>query len=110
MATFIWTPTYGSNVTVKPTVEVAQYGDGYEQRVGLAINSKARKWALTFANRPNATADAIELFLGTANAIASFVWQPPQGLAGTWVCREWQVQQTGPYTRTITGTFDEVFE
>ena len=39
--------------------------------------------AATFANRPNATADAIELFLGTANAIASFVWQPPHGLTGT---------------------------
>lgn len=106
---FIWVPSYGSAVTTKPNVEVAKFGDGYEQRVGTSINTRARKWEVTFASRPNATADAIVEFLETAGAVQCFAWVPPHGNPGKWVCREWSEAQTGPYTRTVTATFEEVF-
>lgn len=110
MSVFVWAATYGSAVTKKPNVLVAKYGDGYEQRVGDGINTNARNWELTFANRPNATADAIDAFLDARGASESFDWTPDHGNAGKWLCREWKAQKTGPYTRTITATFEETFE
>jgi len=109
MNLFVWVPSYGSAVTTKPNVEVAKYGDGYEQRVALGINNRPRKWEVTFASRPNATADAIDAFLSECNAVKCFDWVPPHGSAGKWICREWTETQTGPYSRTITATFEEVF-
>ena len=37
MATFYWKPALGASAIVKPRVEVAKFGDGYEQRVGTGI-------------------------------------------------------------------------
>lgn len=109
MSVFIWVPSYGSSVTTKPSVQATQFGDGYEARIANGINTKRRKWEVSFS-RPNATADAIEAFLEAAGAMMAFDWSPPHGGAGKWVCREWAVQKTGPYSRTVTATFDEIFE
>lgn len=110
MSTFEWVPTYGSAVKKKPAVAVAKYGDGYEQRVGLGINNNLRTWEVVFANRPNAVAGAIGTFLDDAGASECFDWTPPRGdlTPGKWVCREWSEQPTGPFTTTITATFEEV--
>ncbi len=108
--TFIWIPTYGTALTQKPSVSVNKFGDGYEQRVAIGINTIKRKWDVSFANRPTSTADAIEAFFEARASVQSFNWQPPHGAVGKWVCREWSAQKTGPYTRSVTATFDEVFE
>ncbi|MBR0568007.1 phage tail protein [Azoarcus sp. L1K30] len=110
MSTFIWIATYGSNVETKPNVAVAEFGDGYEQRVGLGLNITRRRWNLQFNNRPNDTADAIEGFLKARNGIESFDWTPKYGGAGKWVCCEWSSIPTSPNTRSVTATFEEVFE
>ena len=123
---FPWIPSYGSAVTNKPNVTQTKFGDGYELRVPIGINTNPRKWQVTFANRPNETADEIGAFLDARGGVEAFDWTPPhwktangmptsgiippQAKSGKWVCREWSEQQTGPYTRTITATFEEVFE
>ena len=71
--TFAWVPSYGSAVTTKPNVAVSKFGDGYEQRVSIGLNSNPRQWQVTFASRPNATADEIEGFLvARGRAITEF--------------------------------------
>lgn len=107
---FPWVPSYGSNVTTKPNVNATRFGDGYELRVASGINSAPRRWQLTFASRPNETADAIEAFLAARGAVQAFSWTPPYGGAGKWVCRDWTSQPTGPFTRSVQANFDEVFE
>lgn len=106
---FPWVPSYGSAVTHEPSINAIKFGDGYEQRVAVGINSDRRKWEVQF-HRPNATADEIEAFLKIRNAREHFSWTPPHGGIGKWVCRKWSVQKTGPYTRTVSATFEEVFE
>ena len=110
MSTFVWVPTYGSAVKKKPAVSVSKFGDGYEQRVALGINNNPRTWEVVFANRPNDTANAIAAFFDDAGAVSCFDWTPPRGnlTPGRWVCREWSELPTGPYTTTITATFEEV--
>lgn len=110
MQTFVWIPSYNSALNVKPNVVVTAFGDGYEARTPIGINNKPRKWQLTFTNRANATADAIETFLNDRGASEAFAWTPPRGSAGVWVCREWNLQPSGPNTATVTATFDEVFD
>lgn len=39
-----------------------------------------------------------------------FDWSPPYGGAGKWVCREWSSAPTSPNTRSVSATFEEVFE
>jgi len=58
-------------------VNAAKFGDGYEARVALGLNHIARRWVLTFDNRPNASAGAIEEFLTERGAVESFDWTPP---------------------------------
>lgn len=110
MTTFVWVATYGSKETIKPNVVVTQFGDGYESRTPVGMNTQRRKWDLNFDNRPNATADAIESFLKARGAVEAFDWTPPYGGAGKWVCREWSSAPTSPNTRSVTATFEEVFE
>ena len=102
-------PSYGSAATTKPTVKSVKFGDGYEQRVPTSLNSKPRKWEVLFASRPKAVASAIEDFLEKCGGVSSFIWTPPHGNVGKWVCREWTATPTGPYTRTVTATFEEDF-
>ena len=110
MSTFTWTASYGSRQNVKPAVAAAKFGDGYEQRVALGLNTMPRQWQLELTNKPNVVADALEAFLRDHAAMRSFDWQPPHGEPGRWVCREWSSTPTSPKHRTITCTFDEVFE
>ena len=110
MATFVWVPTYGSTLDVETNVSVAQFGDGYEQRTPVGLLRIKRKWSLQFNNRPNSTADAIEGFLKDRGAVEAFDWVPPYGDAGRWVCRRWSSTQTSQNTRSVTCTFEEVFE
>lgn len=74
-------------VTTKPNVHQTKFGDGYEHRVAIGLNSTPRQWQVSFS-RPNATADAIEAFFVARGAVQSFDWVPPHGGAGKWVCRE----------------------
>lgn len=105
---FAWVPSYGSSATTRPNVAAAKFGDGYESRVAVGLNTRRRKWDVSF-NRSNSTADQIEAFLEARNAVESFDWTPPSGLPGKWICREWTTTPTGPNTRSVQATFEEVF-
>lgn len=112
MAVFVWIPTYGSSVTIQPEVLVIppdQYGSDRERRIQIGAQHQRRVWSLTFANRANATADAIEAFLRARGGVESFDWVPTHGTAGKWVCGGFTTTPTSPSHRSIEATFREVF-
>lgn len=94
----------------KPKVSAVKFGDGYEQRTAIGLNTMPRTWQLEFTNKPVVVADAIEQFLRDREAVQAFDWTPPHGESGRWVCREWSATPTSPKHRSIACTFDEVFE
>ena len=111
MARFTWTPSYGTRKTVQPRVTATKFGDGYEQRTANGINTMPRKYDLIFENKPNDVADALEAFLTARGGLESFDWMPPRETQhGRFVCRGWDVTPTSPRTRSITCSFEEVFE
>ena len=108
MSTFIIEPSYSANQSQSPRVRVAQFGDGYSQRVGDGINLLARQWSLVF-NGNAAEMDAVEAFLETESGITSFDWQPPTGSAGKFACMAWNRSIAGFNNESVTATFTEVF-
>lgn len=107
--TFTWLPDMGASMNVEPNIDGAKYGDGYEQRVGLSINSQAKKWSVTFT-KSAFEASAILAFLSARNAADSFNWTDPMDSLGTYVCKKWQHRQINPGIYQVTGDFEQVFE
>lgn len=110
MATFTTAPDFNSPLSVEPRVLTAQFGDGYQQRVGDGINIAPRSWALTFNNRTVTEKNTIEAFLLARNGLEAFDWTPPTGAAGKWICKAWQATPNNAAMWSVTATFTEVFE
>ena len=105
---FTWIPDKGASVENEPKRRVAQFGDGYQQRVGSGINASPRSWRLEFT-RPRAKASAIDAFLNDHAGVTSFIWMPPVGGVGKWICASWSATVPARGTQKITATFEEVF-
>lgn len=110
MATWTYTPDFGADLNEKPRVLTAQFGDGYEQRVGDGINTRPRTWRLSFNTRTDAEIAPILAFLRARNGVEAFDWTDPDGVAGKFVCREWQRTPVKFGVNNLSATFVEVFE
>jgi len=109
--TFGWSPDKGARQKIAPNVKRTKFGDGYELRVPVGVNTKPKNWSVTFT-RPAATAEAILDFLSARAGVEPFTWVDPMGKTGTYVCREWESGQMteGFGVYQISGTFEQVFE
>jgi len=107
--TFTWLPDVGSTQNRKPNVLPAKYGDGYEQRVAVGINSNPRKWSVKLSKNAIEAKEILD-FLAARNGVESFNWADPMGAIGTYVCREWKSIQSNPGVYEVSGDFEQVFE
>jgi phage-related protein len=98
----------GTSEDVSNKVRTAQFGDGYAQRVLDGINTKKRVWSVTFA-LPKASMDIISDFLDARKGTESFIWVPPYGSTGKWICASWRKAVVGALEYSISGQFTEVF-
>lgn len=111
MATFTYTPDFGAKAAVKPSVRIAKFGDGYEQRQADGINTRPQTWDLTFANRTNTETANILSFLEARNAVEAFDWTPPNDVTAIKVvCREWSKTLNRANLNTVVAQFIQVFE
>jgi phage-related protein len=110
MATFTTPVDFGAQLSKKPRVLAAQFGDGYQQRLGDGINIAPEEWQLTFSTRTAAERDGILAFLNARNGIEAFDWTSPAGTVGKFMCPEWTYSPQNAATNTITAKFMQVFE
>lgn len=110
MATFTYTPDFNASKQKQPIVSKVQFGDGYVNRISKGINSQPETWSLTFANRSAEEGDAIDAFLATQGGTEAFDWTTPNGDAKKFICSTWNVAIVNGSYRTVTATFDEVFD
>jgi phage-related protein len=111
MSTFSYNPDYSAQLTRTPNVKQIKFGDGYMQRQAQGMNTTPEAWDLTFSNRTQTEADAIDDFLSAANGIDSFDWTPPNEADPIKViCSSWQKTFVAAGATTITATFSQVFE
>lgn len=107
---FSWKPDLGASQTAKPNVHQTKFGDGYELRAKIGINSNPKTWKIKIT-RDGVTAQAILAFLDAREGLESFTWTDPMGVTtGIYVCREWSSVQANPGVYEITATFEQVFE
>ncbi|MCE2910216.1 MAG: phage tail protein [Burkholderiaceae bacterium] len=109
MATFTIAPDFSSPMSKQPRVLTAQFGDGYQQRVGDGINIAPEEWSLRFSTRTPAERDAILAFLEARNGVESFDWTSPRGTVGKFICPTWSYTPDNAATNTVTATFRQVF-
>ena len=109
MQKFTWFPDTNSASDTKPNVKVAKFGDGYEQRTSIGLNTDPMKWSLKFT-RSREEGMAIRAFLRLHGAIKAFLWTNPLEEVGTYVCREWKTSQLKGGVMEVSAEFEQVFE
>jgi phage-related protein len=110
MAKFTYIPDFGAAKKIAPRVNAISFGDGYEQRATFGINNNPQSWDLSFANRSDADAQAIDDFLTARAGVESFDWTPYNQSAGKYICKEWSKSIDKYNGNTIQATFMQVFE
>ena len=90
MATFTYTPDFGANKKLMPRIKSINFGDGYEQRYNDGLNTNPQTWMLSFSNRTDIEAEAIDDFLAAS--------------------KEWSKSLDSYNRNTIQATFIQVFE
>jgi len=110
MATFSYIPDFGATKKLAPRVNSISFGDGYEQRATFGINNNPQMWDLTFANRSDTDAQAIDDFLIARGGVESFDWTPYNQSAGKYICKEWSKSIDKYNGNTIQATFIQVFD
>jgi phage-related protein len=110
VSTFSYTADFGAVRSSKPAVTQVKFGDGYEARQQFGINQNLKQWQLTFKNRSDTDANAIETFLDARAGTESFDWTPPNGSSAKWICREWSRALDNYNYNTIQATFEQLME
>lgn len=101
----------GTGKKIKPRVLMAEFGDGYEQRIGDGLNTIRREVALQFEALTTDQKNTIETNLIDWAGQESFYYTlPDESVQGRYVCSEWSVDPVGPGFWAMTLTLREVFD
>jgi|TARA_B110000495_G_C23028839_1_gene612070 phage-related protein len=115
-------PDKGLSRSSKPRVRVAQFGDGYQQRVADGINATEESFSVSFSNRSKAEADDINAFFVLKKGVIAFNFTVPDSNSSTndsagspvttvkVICSEWQQSYTQLTGSSISATFTRVYE
>lgn len=110
MDTFTYTPSVGFAKKITPNVHVANFGDGYSQRVSNGIHPLKEEWELTFEHRSLSDSDSIITFFNSKAGADPFYWTPTgESTQIVCVCPEWELSYSSPISRTITCKFERVY-
>jgi len=69
--------------SAKTSVRIAQFGDGYQQRVADGLNSVGDSFSLTFSNRTKEDIDDIVSFFESKKGVGSFSFTYPDSNSTT---------------------------
>lgn len=88
---------------------VAQFGDGYAQRVQDGINAAPRVYRTLYKTRSQAEAGAIDTFL-KANLGIAVDWTPANHAAGKFIWTAYKRARANGTYEDLEITFEEVFD
>ena len=102
--------------TAKPRVQLAKFGDGYEQRLSTGINPLEETFDVSFINRPRVEADDIIAFFENKKGVTNFSFTIPDTNSGgneriiKVVCEDWDLTYENAEASSVTATFRRVYE
>lgn len=83
-------PDVGLNASTKHRILESNFGDGYKQRAGDGINTKEKKYNLTWNNMKNDDVNAIITFLDAQAGYIAFNYTLPGTVsAQKFICKEY---------------------
>lgn len=99
----VWTSKRNTNTRILKQ----DFGDGYSQRAGDGINTTVDTWDIEFRGT-STVIDGIVTVLESKAGHTNFTWS----YAGTqkWICKQWSYADLGGDTRSLSATFEEVFD
>tara|TARA_Y100000766_G_C18877373_1_gene591518 strand:+ start:348 stop:731 length:384 start_codon:yes stop_codon:yes gene_type:complete len=109
-------PDKGMSRSNEPLVFVAEFGDGYQQRVANGINNLKQEFSVSFATREKAEIDDIVGFFESTNGVTAFDFTFPDtnasGNEETVKVYVTQFSQNWDYDNfyTLSATFRRVYE
>lgn len=109
--TFTWNPSKSFQKTTRPRVYVAQFGDGYSQRLGAGINRKVNEWSVSFNSKSVTEIEEICAFLEQMDGVTGFNWTPP-GESTTYavICQEWTKTYDTHISASLQAKFLQIFD
>ena len=102
--------------SVKPRVQKAKFGDGYEQRLSTGINPLEETFDVSFVNRARAEADDIIAFFESKKGATNFSFTIPDTNSGgnertiKVVCDNWSLSYINAEASSVSATFRRVYE
>lgn len=111
-------PDKGFNTATIPQVKTAKFGDGYEQRKIMGINTVKQTFNVTFNTRPNDEIDNLEAFFETKGGVSNFLFTVPDSNDGTRtgeldikvVCDSWTKTHNYGQFYSLSAKFRRVYE
>lgn len=105
-----WVPDIPFTRNDEWRLNVAKFGDGYEQRVLDGINALDREWSLKWNNRTAAVITAMTTYLANLKAAGFLFKDPTTGLTYTVFCDSWSIswnlrRRGGDYYGTLDADF-----
>lgn len=100
-------PTYRTKVKSIARKLVANFGDGYTQRIKDGIKTQQEVWDLTWEVLTSTNAETIMEFFEAQGEVNAFTWTNPRGTTKNYVATtpEWTYDSYN--NNTITVTFSE---
>ena len=99
-----------------PKVNIAKFGDGYEQRLQRGINPLEETYSVSFVNRPKEDIDDIIAFFESKGGVTSFLFTIPDSNAVGdetsvyVVCDSWDLSFSNCDYYQCTANFRRVYE
>lgn len=90
-------------------VKQAQFGDGYRQTASEGLNNEAQQWPVSIVGRESKVGPALA-FLRARKGAVSFLWTPPLGVQGLYLCRAYNITVHGNGVFTLSATFEQTFQ
>jgi len=101
----------GSQSDTQFSVLEAPFGDGYIARQGEGLNAKKTTWSVTWRGLPDAVASTLTDFFDARAGVEAFNWTPPgEATSRQWRVISYQRIPTGYLNKTVTATFEEMFD
>lgn len=108
-------PDKSMSTTNKPTLYLAEFGDGYEQRITNGLNPLDQKFKVNFKHRAKAEIDDIIAFFANNNGVTKFDFTyPDSNNSGETtikvVCESWNQNWEYDEFYSASATFRKVYE
>lgn len=101
-------PSRSSVMRRRVDVLEVRFGDGAVQRMPrFAGAMPGREWQLVFSHLANADATRIDSFLESHGGVTAFLWTPPGGVSGQYLCAAWQITPASASLAHVRANFVE---